>query len=117
MHILLSLKLLRLTVKGEIRIQENILLDLDKVTQHISQYPLHHVTCAQATFECAMSRGLGEDAFTRKTLFDLLPWGSRSHETPSGTLYMNYAPVKFEDAIGSMVKGEMHLHENTLLDL
>ena len=28
--------------------QENILLDLDKVTQNIGQYPLHHVTCAPA---------------------------------------------------------------------
>ena len=36
-----------------------------KVTQNVSQYPLHHVTFASANFEVAMSNGLG-DAFTRK---------------------------------------------------
>ena len=34
-----------------------------KVTQNLSQYPLHHVTCAHAWFEVAMSKGLGGDSF------------------------------------------------------
>ena len=37
-----------------------------EVTQHIVQYPLHHVTYAPAKFAVATSKGLGEDAFTRK---------------------------------------------------
>ena len=32
---------------------------------NVTQYPLHHVTCAPAKFEVAMSNGLGEDTITR----------------------------------------------------
>ena len=35
------------------------------VTQIVAQYPPHHVACAPAKFEVAMSNGLG-DAFTIK---------------------------------------------------
>ena len=41
-----------------------------KDAQNVAQYPLHHVTYAPAKFEVATSNNLGEDAFTRKTLFD-----------------------------------------------
>ena len=42
------------------------IIDLDLgVTQNIAQYPLYHVTYANAKFEVAMSNGLG-DKFTRK---------------------------------------------------
>ena len=34
-----------------------------KVTQNLSQYPLHHVTYAHAWFEVAISKGLGGDSF------------------------------------------------------
>ena len=42
--------------------------DLDlgvKVTQNVTQYPLHHVIYASTKFEAAMSNGLGEDTVTR----------------------------------------------------
>ena len=43
------------------------LLDLAvKVTQNVAQYPHLHVTKAGTKFEVAMSKGLGEDAFTSK---------------------------------------------------
>ena len=42
--------------------------DLDpgvKVTQNVTQYPLHHVIYAPIKFQVAMSNGLGEDTITR----------------------------------------------------
>ena len=45
------------------------IFDIDlvvKVTQTISQYPLHHVTYAQANFEVSMSNILGGDKCTIK---------------------------------------------------
>ena len=42
--------------------------DLDlgvKVTQNVTQYPLHHVIYASTKFEGATSNGLGEDTITR----------------------------------------------------
>ena len=53
MH-LQSLKLICSTVKEEMR-----------------YCPPHHMTYAPAIFEVAPSNSLGEDAFTRMTLFDL----------------------------------------------
>ena len=64
-----SLKLLCLTVKEEMYLQENTLFDIDlgvKVIQNGAQYSLHHVIYAPAKFEFATSNGLGSDAFTRK---------------------------------------------------
>ena len=55
-------------------LQESTLYAIDlgvKDRQNVAQYPPHHVTYAPAKFEVAMSNGLGEDAFTRKTSFDL----------------------------------------------
>ena len=49
-------------------LQENTLFDLDlgvKVTQNVTQYPLHHVIYAPTKFEVATSNGLGEDTITR----------------------------------------------------
>ena len=46
-----------------------LIFDLDlgvKVTQNVSQYPLHHVTYSPTKFEVTTSNGLGGDAFTRK---------------------------------------------------
>ena len=37
-----------------------------KVTPNVAQCPLHHVTYAPTKFKVAMSKDLGEDAFTRK---------------------------------------------------
>ena len=42
--------------------------DLDlgvKVTQNVTQYPLHHVIYPPTKFEVATSNGLGEDTITR----------------------------------------------------
>ena len=42
--------------------------DLDlgvKVTQNVTQYPLHHVIYAPTKFEVATSNGLGADTITR----------------------------------------------------
>ena len=36
-----------------------------KVTQNITQYPLHHVIYAPTKFEVATSNGLGEDTIIR----------------------------------------------------
>ena len=56
----------------EMHLQENTLFDLDlgvdlgvKVTQNVTQYPLHHVIYAPTKFEVATSNGLGEDTITR----------------------------------------------------
>ena len=38
------------------------------VTQHVAQYPLHHVTYAPANFAAATSNSLGGDAFRRKNI-------------------------------------------------
>ena len=64
-----SLILLHPMVKEKMHLQENILFDLDlcfKVTRNVAQCPLHHVTFAPTEFEVTTSKGLGEDAFTRK---------------------------------------------------
>ena len=68
MH-LQSLKLLLLTVKEEMYLQEYTLYDLDvKVTQDVAQYPPDHMTYLPAKFKVATSSSLGEDAFTRKDI-------------------------------------------------
>ena len=69
-------------------LQENTLFDHDlgvKVTQYVTQYPLHHVIYASTRFEVPTSNSLGEDTITRKvtdgravaqTLFQLdTSWG------------------------------------------
>ena len=69
-----SLILLHPIVKEKMHLQENTLFDLDfrvKVTRNFAQSPQHHVTYAHTEFEVTTSKGLGEDAFTRNTLFDL----------------------------------------------
>ena len=63
-----SLKLLRLTVKEEIHLQENTLFDLDpkvKVTRNVIQYPLHHMSYSATKFEVTTSNGLEEGTVTR----------------------------------------------------
>ena len=62
------LKLLRLSAKEKMHLQENIFFDLDlwvKVTLNVAQYPLHHITYADTSFEVATSNGLGKDTFTK----------------------------------------------------
>ena len=57
-----NLKLLLRKVYEEMQIQENTLFDLDlvvKVTQNVTQYPLHHVIYAPTKFEVATSNGTG----------------------------------------------------------
>ena len=54
---------------GEVHLHENTLFDIDpgvKVTQDITQYPLHHVTYSDTKFEVATSNSLEGDAFTSK---------------------------------------------------
>ena len=65
-------------------------LTLAKVISDVTQYPLHHVTYAAAKFEVATFNGLGEDAFTRNTVFDLLTLilGSRSQTILPSTLFI-----------------------------
>ena len=49
-------------------LQENTLFDLGlgvKVTQNVTQYPLHHVIYAPTKFEVATFNGLREDTMTR----------------------------------------------------
>ena len=66
-----SLKLLCSTAE-KMHLQDNTLFDLwVKVTQKVSQFPLHHATYAPAKFEVAACNCLGEDTFTENTLFDL----------------------------------------------
>ena len=53
-----SLKLINPKVWEEMHLQENTLFELDlgvKVTQNVTQYPLHHVTYAATMFEVATS--------------------------------------------------------------
>ena len=63
-----SLMLLHPMVKEKIYLQENTLFDLDlvKVTQNVTQCPLHHVTYVPTEFEVTTSKGLGGDAFYKK---------------------------------------------------
>ena len=64
-----SLKLLHLTVKEKMHLQENTLFDLGfKVTWNVAGYPLLHVTYAGIKFEVATSKGLGGDTFTRNLI-------------------------------------------------
>ena len=52
----------------EMHYHENTLFDLDlgvKVTQNVTQNPLHHVTYSPTKFEVATSYGSGGDTFTR----------------------------------------------------
>ena len=57
-----------------LQVHVNTLFDLDigvKVTQNVTQYPLHHATYSGTKFEVASSINLGRDAVTKKnTLFD-----------------------------------------------
>ena len=77
-----SLKLLRQKVKEE--------MQGVKVTQNVSQYPLHHATYLATKCEVATSSRLGGDTFTRKyNIWPLtLTLGSRSHEMLPSTLYI-----------------------------
>ena len=46
--------------------ESTVTYDLDlavKVTQDVTQYPLHHVTYVPVTFEVAASNSLGVDTF------------------------------------------------------
>ena len=55
-------------------LQENSIFDLDlgvKVTRNVTQDPLHHGTYSATKFEVAMTKGLGGDAFTKNSIFDL----------------------------------------------
>ena len=66
------MKLLRLTVKEEIQLQENTIFDLDlgvKFTRNVAQFPLHHVTYSPTKFEVATSNGLGGYTFTRNVTY------------------------------------------------
>ena len=59
--------LLHSIVEEKMHLQENTLFDLwVKVTQNVTQCPLHHVTYAPTEIEVTTSKGLGGDAFTRK---------------------------------------------------
>ena len=58
--LLQSLKLVRPTVKEEMHLKENVLIDLV-----VAQYPLHPLTRSPVTFEDATSNGLGGDALTK----------------------------------------------------
>ena len=69
-----NLILLHPTVEEMMHLQENTLNDIDlqvKVTQNIAQYPRHHVTYSATKFEVSTSKGLGGDAFTKNSIFDL----------------------------------------------
>ena len=62
-----NLKLLHLTVKEKMHLQENTSFDLGlAVTGNVAQYPLHHVAYVPTEFEVTMTKGLGGRAFTRK---------------------------------------------------
>ena len=64
-----SLILLHPKFKEKMHLQENTLCDLDqkvKITRNVAQCPLHHVNYAPTEFEVTTSKGLGEEAFTRK---------------------------------------------------
>ena len=51
----------------EMHLQENTLFDLGvKVTRHVAQYPLHHLTYSATKFEATTSNSLGGDTFTKK---------------------------------------------------
>ena len=89
MH-LQCLKLLRPTVKEEMYIQENTLYDLDlgvKVTCNFAQCSPNHVIYAPAKFKVAELNRLGEEAFIRKTLFDLAVKVTQSIFSQENTLF------------------------------
>ena len=62
--------------------------DLDlgvKVTQNVTQYPLHHVIYASTKFEVARSNGLGEDTITRNVMDKQIDARTDGRRTNFGT--------------------------------
>ena len=59
-----------------------------KVTQNVTQYPLHHMAYAFAKFEIATNSTLGLESFTRKYIIWPWPWGVQGHKTLPSTLYI-----------------------------
>ena len=74
---------------GEAFTQENSIFEFDlgvKITQNVSQYPLHHVTYPATKFEVVASNRLGGEYIYKKIHY--LTLGSRSHEMLPSTLYI-----------------------------
>ena len=83
-----NLKLLLPKVYEEMHLQENTLFDLDlgvKVTQNVTQYPLHHVIYASTKFEVAMSNCLREDTITRNVTEGRTDRRTHGRQTDFGT--------------------------------
>ena len=101
-------------------LQANTLFDLDigvKVTQNITQYPLHHVSYSDTKFEAATSNGLGGDVFTKihNLIFDLdLRVKVTRNFAQYPLLYVTLSGTKFEDAksngLGSFTRKYIILH-------
>ena len=86
-----NLKLLLPKVYEEMCLKENT-FDLDfgvKVTQNITQYPLHHVIYASTKFEVATSKGLGEDTITRNVTDEQTEAQTDGRQTDFGTKLIN----------------------------
>ena len=95
------------------------IFDLDLgIAQNIAQYPLHYVTFAPAKFEVAMCNSLGGNKLTRKYIICPLTLASRSHEILPSTLYiMRPMHLQHLKLLRPTVMEQMHLQENTVLDL
>ena len=89
-----------------------------KVTYIVARYPLYHLTYAPAEFEVATSNGLGGDTFTRKYIICPLTLTSRSYKILSSTSTLcDLCNCKGVKLLRPIVEEEMHVQENTLLEI
>ena len=108
-----SLILLYPTVKEKMHLQANTLFDLDlwvKVTRNVAKCPLHHVTYAPTEFEFTTSKVLGQDAFTKNTIFDTfdldLGFKVTRNIAQYPLHYVTYLATKFEVATSNRLEGD-----------
>ena len=87
-------------------LQENTLYDLNllvvKVTQNVVQYPPIHMTYAPAKFEAASFNSLGEDGFTKSTLY-VLDFGVKVTQNVAQyhPHHVSHAPANFAVAMSN----------------
>ena len=97
-------------------LQESTLFDLDlkvKVTVNVAQCPLHHVTYAPTEFEVTMSKALGGEAFTRKSIFDL-DLGVTQNVDQYPLHHVNHPATKFEVARSNRLGGETFTRKSNI---
>ena len=106
-----STRFTSLTKRCIYKIILSLTLALGEGHMYVTQYSLHHVTCAPAKIEFATYKGLGGDAFENNTLFTLtLTKGHTNHNpVPSTSNDLCISKVAMSNSWEAM-----YLQENTL---